>query len=84
MAKREAPDRRNVVERLDEHERLLALIIDKINEDIAPSLDRLAKHVHTTVAKEVVRNSACIEVLNEWVERGAWGRLWDRMPWVKP
>lgn len=76
MAKREAPDRRNVVERLDEHERLLALIIDKINEDIAP--------FHTTVAKEVVRNSACIEVLNEWVERGAWGRLWDRMPWVKP
>jgi len=67
--KKEGP--RNAVERLEHHEKILALLIDRINENVDPELKMLAGAIQ--------QNKEDIAGIVEWIDRGPFGRTWDRI-----
>ena len=64
--KKEGP--RNAVERLEHHEKILALLIDRINENVDPELKMLAGAIQ--------QNKEDIAGIVEWIDMGVFGRLW--------
>ena len=69
--KKEAPNRTNVLERLDHHEKILHLVIDRLNENIDPELKMFAGAIQ--------KNKEDIEGIVGWLARGWWNRTWDRL-----
>jgi hypothetical protein len=54
---------RNAADRLGHHEKIMHLIIDK-----AKVCDRRLDKIESD-----------LEGVIEWIDRGAWGRMWDRI-----
>jgi hypothetical protein len=69
MAKKNGEGPRNALDRLGHHEKIMHLIIDK-------------EKIHE---RRLDKIESDLEGVVEWIDRGAWGRMWDRtkeaVPW---
>jgi len=68
MGKGNTEHRKTLIQRVDHHEKILALIADLLDNQVDPELKMLAGAIQ--------QNKDDIANIVEWIDMGVFGRLW--------